>query len=62
MGDEEDITTLVLVFALAHHRLVPLFTNLLDQLVQPSRDVLGAPEMWLADGVVDVNEPTGLRV
>lgn len=59
VGDEEDIATLVLVLALAHHRLVPLFANLLDQLVQPSRDILGTPEMWLADEVVDVNEPTG---
>lgn len=62
MGDEEDITTLVLVLALAHHRLVPLFTNFLNQLVQPSRDVFRTPGMLLEDEVVDVNGPTGLGV
>jgi hypothetical protein len=41
---------------------VPLFTNFLNQLVQPSRDVFRTPGMLLEDEVVDVNDPTGLGV
>lgn len=33
VGDEDNITTLIIILAVAHGWLVPLFTDLLDQLV-----------------------------